>query len=75
MNRRLQIEKEVKEIIERENLPVSADFVLDYWGLKGWKTKRGTPVQSFHIAVHVCNSIYVQKMRRLNPHFDNRLYH
>jgi hypothetical protein len=64
----------VKEVIERGNLPVSLDFVLSYWNAKGWRTKNGTPVKSFRIAVHVCNSIYVQRMRRLNPHFDNRLY-
>ena len=75
MNRRLQYEKEVKEVIQRENLPVSVNFVLEYWGSKNWKTKRGTPVKSFDIAVHVCNSIYVQRMRRLSPHFDNRLFH
>lgn len=75
MNRRLQYENEVKEVIERENLPVSLDFVLSYWNAKGWRTKNGTPVKSFRIAVHVCNSIYVQRMRRLNPHFDNRLFH
>lgn len=75
MNRRLQYEKEVQEVIERENLPVPSSFVIEYWSSKGWKTKKGTPVKSFDIAVHVCNSIYVQRMRRLNPHFDNRLYH
>ena len=75
MNRRLQYEKEVKEVIEMGKLPVSTNFVLEYWGSKNWKTKRGTPVKSFDIAVHVCNSIYVQRMRKLNPHFDNRLFH
>lgn len=74
MNNRLQIEKEVKDVIERDNLPVSPEFVIGYWSNKNWKTKKGTPVKSFDIAVHVCNSIYVQRMRKNNPHFDNRLF-
>lgn len=69
MNRRLQIEKEIKDIIERENLAVSPEIVIDYWSAKNWKTKKGTPVKSFEIATHVCNSIYMQKMRKLNPSF------
>lgn len=73
MNEKNKIEKQVKEIIEKENLPVSVDFVLEYWGSRQWKTKRGTYVHSLVVAVNVCNSIYVQRMRRLNPS-QNRLF-
>lgn len=59
-----EIEMRIKSIIESQNLAVSSDFVIDYWSSKGWRTKKGTPVKSFEVAVHVCNSIYVTRMRK-----------
>ena len=64
MKKRFETEKAVKAIIESQNLAVSPDFVMDYWGAKGWRTKRGTPVHSLEVAVHVCNSIHVNRMRK-----------
>ena len=63
--KRNELENQIKEIIEKEKLAVSVDCVMDYWTAKQWKTKNGTPVQSLRIAVHVCNSIYVSRQRRL----------
>lgn len=64
MKKRFETEKAVREIIESQNLAVSVDFVMDYWGNKQWRTKKGTPVKSYEIAVHVCNSIYLTRMRK-----------
>lgn len=66
MKKRFEIEKAVKEIIESQNLAVPVDFVMDYWGAKQWRTKQGTQVKSYEVAVHVCNSIYVTRQRRLS---------
>lgn len=44
MNNRLQIEKEVKDVIERDNLPVPPEFVIGYWSNKNWKTKKAHPL-------------------------------
>lgn len=34
MKRQVEIENAIKEIIERQNLAVSPDFVIDYWAAK-----------------------------------------
>lgn len=66
MKRQAEIEIAVKESIERLNLAVPFEFVIDYWSAKNWKTKKGTPVKSFDIAAHVCNSIYLTRMRKVD---------
>ena len=67
MKRQVEIENTIKVIIERQNLAVSPDFVIDYWAAKNWKTKQGHPVKSFEVAVHVCNSIYLTRLRKPKP--------
>lgn len=64
MKRQIEIEKAIKESIERLNLAVPYEYVIAYWAAKDWKTKKGTPVKSFDIAAHVCNSIYLTKKRK-----------
>ena len=64
MKRQVEIETSIKESIERLNLAVPSEFVVEYWSAKNWKTKKGTPVKSFDIAAHVCNSIYLTRKRK-----------
>lgn len=56
--------EEVLDMIMRFGLGVPVDFVMEYWGKKNWKTKKGEPVKTLEAAVNVCNSIYCTRLRK-----------
>ncbi|MGL5913086.1 MAG: hypothetical protein ACRCZB_02890 [Bacteroidales bacterium] len=56
--------KEIEKFITDFKLEVSPEYVINYWGKKGWITKKGTMVSSMHVAIHVANSIYIESVRK-----------
>lgn len=57
--------KEIQELIERTNMAVSAEFVIDFWNKKGWKTKSGYFIKTLGAAVNVANSVYAMKNKAI----------
>lgn len=56
--------EEVKACIEECRMAVPAEFVIAYWDAKRWLTKKGTTVKSLQVAASVCNSIYLERVKK-----------
>lgn len=55
---------EIFSFIVKHGLSVDAEYVYDFWKKKNWNTKKGEPVKTLAAAVHVCNSIYLTRLRK-----------
>ena len=62
----------VQEFIDEAGLSISAEEVLEYWKKKNFLTKKGQPIKTLEALVHVANSIYVQRMRKLGKPNEKR---
>ena len=57
--------EEITGYINKRNLAVSPEYVINYWDNKKWLTKKGVPVKTLAAVVDVANSIFLTKERLL----------
>lgn len=59
--------EQVEIYIAEKGLFVTPEAVFDYWDKKKWETHKGLPVKTLESAIHVVNSIAVQrKMKEMS---------